>query len=291
MKKILLATLVTLLPIISLAEEPLHACKKALEARDFASAAQTAASQNSYDGAMCAGHALRAIGDYSAAELSFTKAEKLAVDKLSSMLAITFLARSAHAAEKSDEALAHYSRSLKLAIDINMAQGKWTNLNEIGQIYLEKKNYKAALERFKEAHPLSSNDNERSESNQLIALAYHQSGDNDQAIIFQLKSAMLEERSGDPDQFLNAKLQLALYAADAKNYNRAINELNDIVKVSKEVKSVYWEARATLNQSRLEKLLGNLERSGALLKSAVNLANQSGIQSLIKEVGMEVVSQ
>lgn len=290
MRKILFITLTALFPIISQAEEPLQACQKALEAKDFASAAQTAASQNSYDGAMCVGHAQHAMGDYSAAELSFTKAEKLITDKFSSMLAITFLARSAHAAGKPDEALTHYERSLKLAEEINLSQGKWTNLNEIGQIYQEKKNYKIALEHFKDAHSFASNDNERSESNQLIALAYHQSGDNDQAVVYQLKSTMLEERSGDADQFLNAKLKLALYAMDGKDYKRSNNELSYIIKVSKEVKSIYWEARATLYQSQLERLLGNLDNSKALLKSATSLANKSGIQSLIKEAELGMMN-
>jgi tetratricopeptide (TPR) repeat protein len=286
MKKLLLSVLLAL-PIASQAGNPLETCKKALETRDYATAAQTASSQDSYDGVMCAGRAQQAIGDHSAAESSFGKAEKLANDKYSSMLAITFLARSANSAGKPDEALSHYERSLKLAREISAQQGQWVSLNEMGQIHQERKDFKAALDLYKKASPFASNDNERSESNQLIAAACDQSGDHDHAIEYQLKSVVLEERSGDANQYLNAKLQLALYAIYAKEYNRSNKELSDIIKVSKEGGSLYWEARATLYQSRIEKSRGDQDKSDALLKVASDLASKSGIPSLIEEVGLE----
>lgn len=286
MKKLFISALLSL-PVVSFGANPVEVCQKALEARDFSTAAQTAGLQDRYEGAMCAGRAQQAIGEHTAAEVTFAKAEKLAYDPYGRMLAMTFLARSANSSGKPDEALSHYERSLKLARQIKALQGQWTNLNEMGQIYQEKKDFKAALERYKQAYSFASNDNERSESNQLIASAFHQSGDHDRAIEYQLKSVVLEERSGEANQYLNAKLQLALYAMDAKEYSRTDKELGDIVKVSKEVNSIYWQARATLYQSRMEKLRGNQDKANAVLKDATDLANQSGIASLIQEVGLE----
>lgn len=287
MKKLVLSALLALVPVASQAGSLLEACQRALEANDYAVAAKTASQQSGYEGVMCAGRALLAIGDHAAAESTFAQAEKLAADKYSGMLAITFLARSAYSSGKPDEALAHYERSLKLAREINMQQGQWVSLNEMGQIYQGRKDFKTAIELYKKASPVASNDNERSESNQLIAAAYHQSGDDDHAIEYQLKSTVLEERSGDANQYLRAKLQLAGYATSAKDYTRSNKELDDVVNVSREVGSVYWEARATFFLSRMEKLRGNLEKSATLLKAASDLANKSGIKSLIDEVGLE----
>lgn len=287
MKKLVLSALLVLVPVASQAGNVLEECQKALEAKDYATAAKTANQQNSYEGVMCAGRAQLAIGDHAAAEAAFASAEKLAADKYSSMLAMTFRARSAYSAGKPDEALAHYERSLKLASEINMQQGQWVSLNEMGQIYQERKDFKAAIALYKRASPVASNDNERSESNQLIAAAYHQSGDDDRAIEYQLKSTIMEERSGDANQYLNAKLKLAEYATYAKDYTRSNKEIDDVIKVAREVASVYWEARATLFLSRMEKLRGDLEKSASLLNVASDLASKSGIKSLIDEVGLE----
>lgn len=270
-------------PILSQAGA-MEDCQKAVEAGDFATAAQTAGAQNTFDGTMCAGRAQQALGENAGARSTFAKAEALAKDKFGSMLAMTFQARAARAVGDSDAALTHYNRSLKLAHEIKAPQGEWANLNEIGQIYQDKKDFTTALGRFKDAYPFASNDNERSESNQLIAAAYHLAGDHDHAIEYQLKSVILEERSGDANQYLNAKLLLAVYAMDGHEYSRANNELSAIIKVSKEVESVYWEARATWQQSRMEKLRGNQDQSNALLKSATDLAEKSGVRSLMEEI-------
>lgn len=288
MKKSLIVALALLVvPLSGLAEDPLQSCQKAVEARDYAAAAKTATAQIGFEGAMCAGRAQQAIEDYSAAQSTFTKAEQLAGDTFDRMIAITFLARSVQAAGKPDEALAHYERSLKLARDIKQTQALWANLNEIGQIYQDKGDFKAALERYTEAHAHAANDNERSESNQRLAAAWHQAGNHDRAIEYQLKSVILEERSGDANHYLDAKLKLAVYAISGKDYYRSNKELNDIVKVSRELGSAYWEARATLQLSRQEKSRGNLEQSRAMLNNAAELAGKIGVEALLSEIRLE----
>lgn len=284
MKPMLIAVMALMIPLSAQADDPQLVCEKALTARNFKVAAQTAAGQTSFDGAMCAGRSLLAIGENDAAESSFTKAERVAASQFNRMVAITFQARAAYADGKADAALKHYSKSLALAAEIKALQGQWTSLNESGQILLDNKDYQGALVNFKQGYPFASNDNERSESNQLIAAAYHLSGDHDHAIEFQLKCSILEERSGDANQFLNAKLTLAQYQISGKEYQRAFNELNSIIKVAKEVGSTYWHARATLQLAHLEKLRGNTEQSTTLLQLATDLASQSGMTSLIEEV-------
>lgn len=286
MKKNILFACLALLPLVSNADA-LQNCQQALDAGSFAVAAQTSASQKSFDGLMCAGRAQQALGDYAGAAANFVKAEQLADGKYGSVLAITFQARAALAAGHSDEALAQYNRSLKLAHEIKLWQGEWSNLVEIGQIYQDKSDLKTALEKYQESYPYASNDNERSESNQRIAAAYHAQKDYDRAIEYQLKSVLLEASSGDANQYLNARLQLAIYAMDGKDYKISNKELYDIIKVSREVGSLYWEGRATLYLSRLERLQGNVGQSGILLETAGKLATKSGIKSLQEEVSKE----
>ncbi len=281
--KNLLLTCAILLPVVSHADA-LKNCQQALDAGDFAVAALTSSAQKNFDGLMCAGRAQQALGDYAGASASFVKAEQLADGKYGSVLAITFQARAALAAGRSDEALAQYNRSLKLAHEIKLWQGEWSNLVEIGQIYQGKDDFNVALEKYKESYLYASNDNERSESNQRIAAAYHAQKDYDHAIEYQLKSTLLEASSGDANQYLNTKLQLAIYAMDGKDYKISNRELGDIVKASKDAGSIYWEGRATLYQSRLEQLLGNIEQSRILFATALNLATKSGIKPLQEEV-------
>lgn len=283
MKKNLLLACVMFLPLVSYADA-LQNCQQALNAGDFAAAAQTSATQKSFDGFMCAGRAQQALGDHAGAAANFVKAEQLADGKYGSVLAITFQARAALAAGHPDEALVQYNRSLKLAHEIKLWQGEWSNLVEIGGIYQSRNDLKTALEKYQESYSYASNDNERSESDQRIAAVYHEQKDYDRAIEYQLKSVLLEASSGDANQYLDARLKLAIYAIDGKDYRISNKELSDIIKVSKVVGSLYWEGRATLYQSKLEKLQGNIEQSRALLEAAGKIAEKSGIKSLQEEV-------
>ncbi len=291
MKKILIPILAGCYPFLSLAVDSQQTCLRALEANDFDAAAKTATAQNTYEGLMCAGKAQLATNDYASAELTFNSAKKLSASKFDSMVAITFLARSMRNSGKVEESLAQYQRCLKLAKEMDFQQGQWTSLNEMGQIFQEKEDFVTALKNFKQASQLASNDNERSESNRLIAETYFQSNDLDHAIEYQLKSVVMEERGGDLNHILNAKLLLASYTASAKDYIRSIKELEDIIKVSREVESVYWEARATLSKSHISKLQGDLENAKSLLQSALSLAEKSKVQPLIDAVRIEMKGQ
>jgi tetratricopeptide (TPR) repeat protein len=174
-----------------------------------------------------------------------------------------------------------------MAHEIKLRQAEWSNLLEIGQIHEDRNDLTIALEKFKESYSYASNDNERSESNQRIAATYHSLKDHNHAIEYQLKSVLLEAVSGDVNQYLNARLQLAVYAMDGGDYKISNKELNDIVKVAKEVGSLYWEGRAALYQSKQEKLQGNVNQSRVLLEAADKLATKSGIKSLQEEVKKE----
>lgn len=275
-------------PAFGHAEDALQSCQKAFAAGDYPHAVQYGRQAGGFDGAMCAGRALQAQGDYAGSAASFAEAERGAREPFEQMLAITFLARANRAAGKVDKAIGHYERSLKIATEIKEKQAQMINTNEIGQLLLAKGDKQGALKRFKEAYPLAANDNERSECNQNLAAAYSQLGDYDHAIEHQLKSVVLEERSGDNDNYLNARLELGAIATVAKDYARAQKELEESLNLARNGGSAYWEAKASLYFGRLERARGNNEHSQALFKHALELANKMGAQALSGEISAEL---
>jgi tetratricopeptide (TPR) repeat protein len=266
------------------AENALQSCQKAFAAGDYPHAAQYGLQAGGFEGAMCAGRAQQAQGDYAASAASFAEAERNTREPFDQMLAITYLARATQAAGKVDEAIGHYERSLKIAREVKEKQAQMINLNEIGQLLLAKGDKQAALKRFKEAYPLAANDNERSECNQRLAAAYSQLGEHDRAIEHQLKSVVLEERSGEDDNYLEARLELGAIAIQAKDYARAQKEIEESLKLAHNGGSTYWESKALFYLGRLEKALGNNEHAQALFNQALELANKMGAKALSGQI-------
>jgi len=287
MKRILLVSLM-LTPCMAMADDAVQSCQKALSEGNYAQAVQAAQKGSGYEAVMCRGKAQFANSDYINAAMTFAEAEKAAKEPFEQMIATTFLARASQGAGKSDDALAQYDRSLKIAQQIKQKQGVMVNLNESGQLLQAKGDTKAALERFLQAQPYAANDNERSESQQLIAAAYSELGDHDKAIEYQLKSVLMEERSGDADHYLNAKLELAAISAKAKDYTRAQKELDESMKLAQGAGSEYWQARTMLYQSRMERARGNTDQAKVLLQNALNISNKIGAQALGNQIAQEL---
>ncbi|OGV73052.1 MAG: hypothetical protein A3B82_06040 [Methylophilales bacterium RIFCSPHIGHO2_02_FULL_57_10] len=278
-------------PLLGHAEDALQACQKALSAGDYAQAAKTGKQAGGFNGAMCLGRALQASGDHAGAAAAFAEAEHNAHEPFDRMLAITFLARTSQAAGKVDEAFSHYERSLKIAREQGQKQALMITLNESGQLLQARGDFRAALGHFKEAYSLAANGNERSECNQLIAAAYNQLGDHDKAIEHQLKSVILEESNGDFDHYLNARLELAAIATTAKDYPRAQKELEGSLKQAQSAGSEYWQAKAMLYQGRLERVRGAAGQAQVLFKTALDLANKIGAETLSRQISAELKQQ
>jgi tetratricopeptide (TPR) repeat protein len=288
MKNKALLLILAALPNIVLADSAVQSCQKALNAGDFSRAAEAGKQAEGYDGGMCRGKAQLANNDFGNAAASFAAAEKATQDNFQQMLAVTFLARAQQGANKIDDALASYDRSLKIAQQIKQQQGIMINLNESGQLLQSKGDIKGALERYLKAMPNAGNDNERSECDQLIAAAYSELGDHDKAIEYQLKSVLMEERSGDADHYLNARLELAAMAAKAKDFNRAQKEFDETMKLAQGASSDYWQARTMLYQSRMERARGNTEQAKLLLQNALGISNKIGAQALGNQIALEL---
>ena len=285
----LLAIFLAALPVVCMAQDALQNCRDSLASGDYAAAIKSGQQAEGFDGLMCMGRAQSASGDYAGASGTFTQAGKSAREPFEQMLALTFLARASQGLGKSDDALEQYAQSLKIARQIKQRQGQMIDLNESGQILQSRGDLKRALEYFQEGYLNAANDNERAECDHLIAFAHSQLGDHDKAIEYQLKSLMLEERSGDFEHYISAKLDFAEVLMKAKDFVRAQKELDESLPVAQSVSSVYWEAKITLYFSRLKKLQGDNGQAKALLDRARDLAKKSGDADLIQMVSSELI--
>lgn len=255
------------------AEDPARQCKE---------------SPSPEDESLCLGKAFLATGKTAEALKALQNAEAMASDPFQKVVAVLFLARALSAADKPDEAMAQYQRALKLAAEVKNKQAQMMSLNEIGTLYLARKETQQALEHFLAAYPFAANDNERSECHQNIASAYHALRDFDHAIEYQLKSVLMEERSGEGSGYLNARLNLSAYFSDARDYTRAQKEVDEVLAIARNASSPYWEARTLLYLGRMEKSRGNPEKGLEHLRTAAALADKLGMKELRAEIDAEI---
>lgn len=281
--RITLAVFFSVFPLLCAAQDALLSCRESLAAGDYAAATRLGRQAGGFDGLMCAGRALLASADYAGASAAFAEAEKLQSEPFELMLAATFHARANKGLGKLDEALEYYDQSLEIARGLGQKQAQMINLNESAQILQSRGDVKLALDRFKQAYLNAANDNERSECNHLIAIAYMQLGDYDKAIEHQLKSVVLEERSGDFNHYLNARLDFAEVLIKAKSFARAEKEINESLQQAQAAGSIYWEAKAMLYMARVQKSMAHIDQATASLEKSRQLANSSGDADLIKE--------
>ncbi|MCE9633517.1 MAG: hypothetical protein K8Q92_04955 [Methylophilales bacterium] len=242
---------------------------------------------NGFDGAVCRGHALLAENKPTEALATYAEAEKLAAEPFEKMLAITFQGRANNAAGNIDLAIELFQKGAATAKLANSAQGQWVNLNEGSELLLAKNEAKRALEGFKSGYTFAANENERAESDRLIAAAYKQLGDYDHAIEYQLKSSVLERSNGDLNHYLLATLELAALRTTAKNFNQAQKNLDEAMNQAKAANSDYWQARTMLQQARLERAQERISQAQVLLQQASVLAQKVGDADLSNDIATE----
>lgn len=272
------------LPLVCLAQEGVHGCHAALQRADFASAIKLGREAGDYEGLLCSGKAQLASGDPTGATATFADLAKIADTPSRQLVAMVFRARAAKASNHAQEALDLYDRALTLARSLGQKQSILVTLNESGKILQASGNLQGALDRFREAYGYAANDNERAECNHLMAEAYSALGNHDKAIEHQLKSVMLEERSGDLEHYLAARMALAAISIQAKDFNRAQREIEESLPVAQVNDSPYWEARILLQAARLERVRGNMEQSKSRISRARGIAQQLGDLTLLQEL-------
>jgi tetratricopeptide (TPR) repeat protein len=136
------------------------------------------------------------------------------------------------------------------------------------------------LESFLKAYTFAANDNERSESSQLIASAYKALNDMDRAIEYQLKSTILEKRSGEVENYVNAVLELAELRIANKELVAAEKNVKEVASITSNANSDYWSARTFYAVAKLEYAKGNVDAYRRARDEARLYAGKSGNKAL-----------
>lgn len=256
-------------------------CSTLLAAGKLENAVEAGRKQGDVNGIICAGRSLSAMSRHADALAIFKQAEAQVNSPYERCLLSLAIARTTRDSGQTDQAITLYQQSFEQASQLKQKQAQRTSLNEWGQILLTKADTKTALERFIKGYTYASNDNERAQSNELVASAYRQLGDYDHATEYQLKGALLEGRSGDLEDYLYAMLELADIRTLNKDFQAAQKDIEEVLSKSKAAESDYWIARSQLYLGRLEIARGNQGAAVDVLQSALTLAKKVGDTDLI----------
>lgn len=259
-------------------------CSALLASGDTERAVEAGRKQADAAGWVCAGKGLGASARYPEALEALKKAESLASTPYERVLIAIATARTIRDSGDTEQAIAAYQQGFNLATQLKQKQGQRVNLNEMGQLFLAKNEANAALERFSKAYTYAANDNERAESNELIALAYRTLGDYTRAVEYQLKGVSLERRSGELGSYLYAALELADLRTLSKDFRAARKDVTEVLAMSRDAKSDYWIARSLLAQGKLEMAEGNVLAGKQSLQQSLKLAQQVDDADLVKAV-------
>ncbi len=255
----------------------LDACDQAVHQGQYAQALQMAERHASRpEFWLCKGRAQSGLNQNSAAQQSFKQAIQLKPTGLDLISAHMLLGNVQLEAKLHDAALESYQQALTFSQQQNMRRYARVAHNLMGEAYYEIKRYDQALNAFQTGEKLAMNDDERADSYVHEAMALQQLQQTDKAIEYQLKAVMMLRKSGTPDQYAEASLNLGkLFAAKQdfvgadKTYQRLMEYAHDNGGTFYEAKTaIFWaEAkRAQGDQAGCERLMQQAESLAAALK-------------------------
>lgn len=236
------------------------------------------------DALLCQGRAYGGTGKTQQALQALQAAEKLSEKPLDRIVALTLIGNVQKSAGQSDAAIQAYQQSLALSRTEKNMRFERINLNLIGETQVAAGQLASALENFQTGSKLAANDNERADNYARIADVYNKQGKHDQAIEYQVKSVLMQERSGDADSFAGATLELGRMYSDARDYPNAEKYINKIIKLGKEQGGPYWEAMGYLYLARSKSAHGQSAEARTLLGEAQKISDEIGAQALSEEI-------
>ena len=236
------------------------------------------------DALLCKGRAHGGTGQFKEALAALQTAEKMSATPLEHMVALTLIGNVQKSAQQFTEALATYRQSLAIAQAEKDNGMQRIDLNLIGATLETTNQVQVALESYLAASPLAANDNERADSFARIASAYSSLGKHDQAIEFQIKAELLEERGGDLDHYANANLELGRIYMLAKDYANAEKAINTVIKLSKEQGGSFWEAKSYYYLAQVKAANNDPKAAKNLLADALRISDEVGAQPLSDQI-------
>ena len=240
------------------------------------------------DALLCQGRAYYAAKDFNKALVAFDLAEKNSNNELDKIVAVFLKANASYALNQKDLALASYIKALKQSQMIANKAMERLALNAIGDISNNDKDYQAALDWYMQGFKLAANDNERGESAEKVAGAYHALNKDDLALEYQIKAYLMHDRVGTPDQYAQSSILLGQYYAIVKNYDNAEKTLNKIIKFANEQGGEYYEAKASYVLAKVELARGDTEKAAKLIEKAKLIAKRTQDAALEKEIEKEI---
>jgi tetratricopeptide (TPR) repeat protein len=240
------------------------------------------------DALLCQGRAYYAADDLNKALVAFELAEKNSNNELDKIVAVFLTGNASYAMKQKDQALASYQKALKQSKMIANKAMERLALNAIGDISNNDKDYQAALDWYFQGFKLAANDNERGESAEKVAGAYHALNKDDLALEYQIKAYLMHDRVGTPDQYAQSSILLGQYYAIVKNYDNAEKTLNKLIKFANEQGGEYYEAKASYVLAKVELARGDTEKAAKLIEKAKLIATRTQDAALEKEIEKEI---
>lgn len=240
--------------------------------------------KNNRDALLCEGRAYGGTARYKEALEALQAAEKASATPLEHIVALTLIGNVQKSAGQFPEALTTYRQSLTIAQAEKEQRFERINLNQIGETQAANHQPEGALESYLAGSKLAANDNERADSFARIAATYSDLGKHDQAIEYQIKALLMEERGGDLDHYANAGLEMGRIYTAAKDYPNAEKAINKIIKLSKDQGGAYWEAKSYYYLAMNKVASGESAAAKPLLTDAKQICEEIGAQSLDDEI-------
>lgn len=271
------------------AAQSVQGCDQALQSGDFVQAATHAEAAlrdapDNRDAFLCLGRAQGGRGNNAEAVAALLTAEKLSVQPVEHIVALTLLGNQYQSAKSYAQAIDAYRQSLAIARTEKSARFELINLNQIGEALEGAGDPSAALEHYLQGLKLAANDNERADSNARIAAAHSVLGDHDKAIEHQLKAMLFEERSGDLNHYAHANIELGRICLAAKQYADAEKWLGKFLETIAQTEAPYWQAKARYMLGKVKTAKGSATEAAEQFSQAKALAQKIGAEQLLKEI-------
>lgn len=281
--------LITNLAVAGPAEQAVEACDQALQAGDYAKAAAQAeaalrVSPELRDAFLCLARAEGERGNHAAAVAALQSAERVSKEPVEHIVALTLLGNEYQAGKEYSQAISAYTQSLEIARSERNTDLQRTNINLIGEAYLNAGDGQAALAQYEQGLKLAANDNERADGQARLASAYARLGHYDKAIEHQLKAALYEEASGDLNHYAHANIELGRYAFEAKQYADAEKWLRKFIGTIADSGDSYWQAKAHVLLAKVAHAKDAPAEAAKELAQAKALAQKAGVPELTKEI-------
>lgn len=268
------------------------ACNQALEKGDVAGALAQASkalsnNKNDNDALICQGRTQASKYDFDAALASFKSAEAHSSDAFNKTLASLLISNTYKALKQTDLAIASFKQTIINAKEAKNATFEHMSHNAIGNIYAEKNEWEDALDEYMQATKLASNDNERGDSFEKVALMHHKMEQHDLALEYQLKAYLMHDTVGTLDQYAHSSVELGRYYALTKNYTSAERVLNKIIKFAKEQGGAFYEAQGSYVLAEVKAATGDKPAAKALVEHAKSIAKSTNDKALEDEINSE----